>query len=126
MGFVAAAYPLVPFGFAPDIGGFLPEVAGFSAARPALLGVLAVLSAGNGLLSSGATTMVSAAGSEAEQGSAFGVTQAARTLGRTVGPPVTMAIDVLWFRAPVLLGAVPTVGVVDALVAIAGRDRLET
>jgi MFS family permease len=113
---------LVLLPFAPDVGAFLPDVAGLSGALLALLGVLAILSAGNGLLSVGTTTMVSTAASETEQGSAFGVTQGAGSLGRTVGPPVMTAIYVLAFWAPFLLGAVLTAGVVAALVVVARRS----
>ncbi len=115
---------LVLLPFAPGIGGFLPAVAGLSGALLALLVVLAILSAGNGLLSVGTTTMVSIAVSEAEQGSAFGVTQGAGSLGRTVGPPVMTAIYVFAVWAPFLLGAVLTAGVVAALVVIARRDPI--
>jgi MFS family permease len=115
---------LVSLPFAPDIGGFLPTVAGLPGALLALLAVLAVLSAGNGLLSVGTTTMVSNAASEAEQGSAFGVTQGAGSLGRSVGPPIMTAIYVLAFWAPFLLAAVLTGAVLAGLVGISGRSRV--
>jgi MFS family permease len=60
--------------------------------------------------------MVSAAASEDSQGSAFGVTQGAGSLGRTVGPPVMTALYALVvYWSPFVLGAVLTVGVVALL-----------
>jgi MFS family permease len=66
--------------------------------------------------------MVSAAADEESQGSAFGVTQGAGSLGRTVGPPVMTAIYVLVYWAPFLLGAVLTATVVAALVVLVRRS----
>ncbi len=91
---------------------------------PALIGllvVLALLSLGNGLLSVALTTMVSAAAPADRQGSAFGVTQGAASLGRTVGPPVMAALYVVAVPSPFLLGAALTVGVVAVIVAL-GRS----
>jgi MFS family permease len=103
-----ALLPALPFGFGPEL--------------LALLVVLAVLSGGNGLLTVGITAMVSTAAPEEAQGSAFGVTQGAGSLGRTLGPPVMTAIYVLYYWAPFLLGALLTVGVVVVLVAVARRS----
>jgi DHA1 family tetracycline resistance protein-like MFS transporter len=113
--------------FTPELGrAFLP---GAARAVPvvgpellALLLVLALLSGGNGLMNVGITAMVSAAADEASQGSAFGVTQGAGSLGRTLGPPAMTAIYVLSYPAPFLAGAALTVGVLGALVVVARRS----
>ncbi|MBV0925613.1 MFS transporter [Halomicroarcula limicola] len=58
---------------------------------PELLGLLAILTVlpvGNGILSVTLTALVSQRASAELQGSAFGVTQGAGSLARTVGPPV--------------------------------------
>jgi DHA1 family tetracycline resistance protein-like MFS transporter len=86
-----------------------------------LLGVLAVLSVGNSLLNIGAASMVSRAAAEDERGSAFGVTQGAGSLGRTIGPPVMTALYVVAAAAPFLIGAALYVGVVALLVSVVRR-----
>lgn len=115
--------------FAPELGRAL--LSGLAGVVPvlgpeliALLLALALLSAGNGLLNVGLASMVSAAADETSQGSAFGVTQGAGSLGRTVGPPMMTAIYVLHYWAPFLLGALLTVGVVVGLVAVARRSAV--
>ena len=116
---------LVALPFAPVLGRtLLPGLLGASPELLALLVVLAVLSSGNGLLSVGTASMVSTAASEESQGSAFGVTQGAGSLGRTVGPPVMTGIYVLVYWAPFLLGAVLILGVVVALSALAARSEV--
>jgi len=118
---------LVLIPFAPPIGRALfPSVLGASPELLALLLTLAVLSSGNGLLNVGTASMVSAAADEESQGSAFGVTQGAGSLGRTVGPPVMTAIYVLAYWAPFLLGAALTVAVVAGLVALVRRSTVFT
>jgi len=113
--------------FAPILGRtLLPGVLGASPELFALLAVLAILSAGNGLLNVGTASMVSAAADEDSQGSAFGVTQGAGSLGRTVGPPVMTAIYVLVYWAPFLLGAALTATVVAALVVLVRRSDVFT
>ncbi|MFC7131921.1 MULTISPECIES: MFS transporter [Salinibaculum] len=114
---------LLALPFAPNLGAtLLPGVLGASPELLALLLVLAVLSSGNGLLNVGTASMVSAAASEDSQGSAFGVTQGAGSLGRTVGPPVMTGIYVLVYWAPFLLGALLTAVVVAALVVLTRRS----
>jgi MFS family permease len=114
---------LVLLPFAPILGrALLPGILGASPELVALLVVLAILSGGNGLLNVGTASMVSAAADEDSQGSAFGVTQGAGSLGRTVGPPVMTAIYVLVYWAPFLLGAVLTALVVAALVVLVRRS----
>jgi MFS family permease len=86
-----------------------------------LLLVLALLSVGNSLLNVGIAAVVSRVASDEQQGTAFGVTQGAGSLGRTVGPPLMTALYVLAVAAPFLLGAALTVGVLAVLVAVARR-----
>ncbi|GGN22612.1 MFS transporter [Halarchaeum nitratireducens] len=88
----------------------------FTPALVALLVVLAVLSFGNGLLNVALSTLVSAAAPPDEQGAAFGITQSAGSLGRTVGPPAMTALYVVSPWPPFVLGAVLAVGVVAVLV----------
>jgi MFS family permease len=117
------ALALLPF--APVLGRtLLPAVLGASPELLALLVILAVLSAGNGLLNVGTASMVSSAADEESQGTAFGVTQGAGSLGRTIGPPVMTAIYVLVYWAPFLLGAVLSAVVVAALLALVRRSDL--
>ncbi|WP_340100260.1 MFS transporter [Salinibaculum salinum] len=116
---------LVLLPFAPILGrALLPGILGASPELVALLVVLAILSSGNGLLNVGTASMVSAAADEDSQGSAFGVTQGAGSLGRTVGPPVMTAIYVVVYWAPFLLGAVLTATVVAALVVLVRRSEI--
>jgi MFS family permease len=124
-GAVLLLLSLVAIPFAQPIGrAFLPGVLGASPELLALLLALAVLSSGNGLLNVGTASMVSLAADEDSQGSAFGVTQGAGSLGRTVGPPVMTAIYVLVYWAPFLLGAALTAVVVAALVALLRRSAV--
>ena len=124
-GAVLLLVALVAIPFAQPIGRtLLPAVLGASPELLALLLVLAVLSSGNGLLNVGTASMVSAAADEESQGSAFGVTQGAGSLGRTVGPPVMTAIYVVVYWAPFLLGAVLTGVVVAALLVLVRRSAV--
>jgi len=112
--------------FSPSVGTTLslPSVAGLTPAVLVLVIVLAVLSIGNALLNVALAALVSMAASDAEQGSAFGVTQGAGSLGRTVGPPVMTALYVVLARwSPFVAGALLTVGVLALLVGVA-RQRL--
>jgi len=116
---------LALFPFSPVLGrSLLPPVFGAEPALLALLVVLALLSTGNGLLSVGTSSMVSRAASAEGQGRAFGVTQGAGSLGRTVGPPIMTGLYVVSVAAPFLLGALLTVGVVALLVAVARRSSV--
>ncbi|MFC6838511.1 MFS transporter [Halomarina ordinaria] len=88
----------------------------------ALLVVLALLSFGNSLLNVSLATLVSAGASDDAQGSAFGVTQGAGSLGRTVGPPamaLLYAAVAVW--APFALGALLVVPILALLGWAAGR-----
>ncbi|WP_415378725.1 MFS transporter [Halosimplex sp. TS25] len=110
------------FPFSPEIGrAFLGEVRlfGFGPRVVALLGALTLLSLGNSLLTVALTTLVSLAASADRQGSAFGVTQGAGSLGRTVGPPIMTALyAVVVYWSPFVLGALLTVGIVALLTTV--------
>ncbi|MEF8820806.1 MAG: MFS transporter [Halovenus sp.] len=77
----------------------------FSGGFLVLLGFGALASFGNGSLSVGLASLVSESASEQSQGSAFGVTQGAGSLGRTVGPPLGAAAYVVVYWSPFVGGA---------------------
>ncbi len=64
-----------------------------------------LLSFGNGALSVGLASLVSENTGAETQGSAFGVTQAAGSLGRTIGPPVAAGAYVVVYWSPFVGGA---------------------
>jgi MFS family permease len=70
-----------------------------------LLAFGALASFGNGAVTVGLSTLVSQGASEDTQGSAFGVTQGAGSLGRTVGPPLAAAAYVVAYWSPFVAGA---------------------
>jgi MFS family permease len=110
--------------FAPEIGrAVLPTVGGLpwlTRELLALLVLLAGLSVGNSLLNVALSTLVSRSASADEQGSAFGVTQGAGSLGRTIGPPTMAALyAAVAYWSPFLVGAVLVVPIVAILVGIA-------
>jgi DHA1 family tetracycline resistance protein-like MFS transporter len=53
------------------------------------------------------------------QGTAFGVTQGAGSLGRTIGPPAAAALYALVYWSPFAAGAVLILPVIALLVGIA-------
>ena len=120
------ALALVVLPFAPTIGRLLPPPGGpawFDGPLVVLLAVGALLSVGLGFVNVSLSTLVSTAATEEGQGSAFGVTGGAGSLGRTVGPPLMAAMYVVTFWSPFVAGAallVP-VGVVVVGLARAGR-----
>jgi MFS family permease len=119
---LAVALAALPFSRA--LGALLPALDlpfGVGMGLVVLLLVLALLSVGNSLLNVGIAAVVSRVASDEQQGTAFGVTQGAGSLGRTVGPPLMTALYVLAVAAPFLLGAALTVGVLAVLVAVARR-----
>ncbi len=71
----------------------------------ALLVALAGLSLGNALVNVSLATLVSASADDAGQGAAFGVTQGAASLGRTVGPPLMAVLYTVAIASPFLVGA---------------------
>jgi MFS family permease len=105
--------------FSPDLGRLLPGVAGpvyLTRELVALLAVLGLLSLGNGLLNVALSTLVSASAGADEQGTAFGVTQSAGSLGRTVGPPAMAALYALTvYWSPFVVGALLVVPVIAIL-----------
>ena len=110
--------------FTPAIGRLLPAPGGpawLTGQLVALLVVLGLLSVGFGLLNISLSTLVSLGASADTQGTAFGVTQGAGSLGRTVGPPVMAALYVLAIPWPFLAGAVLVVPVLAILAGIARR-----
>jgi MFS family permease len=95
----------------PLLAGGLPDLTGLvgflDADLLALLVVLGVIPVGNGILNVSLTALVSTTAAGDRQGSAFGVTQGAGSLARTVGPVVMGGLyTLLGYRAPFLLGAV--------------------
>ena len=82
-----------------------------------LLAFGALASFGNGAVSVGLSTLVSQGASEATQGSAFGVTQGAGSLGRTVGPPLAAAAYVVAYWSPFVAGALVLLPVAALLLA---------
>lgn len=107
-----AAIPL-----APTLGRLLPGVWSLPPSALALALLLPLLSFGNGLLNAALGALVSAAASADEQGSTFGVTQGAGSLGRTVGPPAMAGLYAFaahW--TPFVAGGLLVVPVVAILV----------
>lgn len=80
----------------------------------ALLAALAALSLGNALVNVSLATLVSSSAGDSEQGAAFGVTQGASSLGRTVGPPLMAVLYTVAVASPFLIGAVLLVPVAVA------------
>lgn len=94
--------------FAPALGHEIP----IPGTIPWITGELVLLVAfgafasfGNGAITVGLSTLVSQSTSAARQGTAFGVTQAAGSLGRTVGPPLAAAVYVVIYWSPFVAGA---------------------
>jgi len=65
----------------------------------------AFASFGNGAITVGLAALVSEGASSDTQGSAFGVTQAAGSLGRTAGPPLAAAAYIAAYWSPFIAGA---------------------
>ena len=123
-GFLALALAAIPF--APDIGrlALVDGPAFLSRELLALLLALPLLSVGNGLLSVALTTLVSRGASADSQGSAFGVTQGAGSLGRTVGPPVMAALYLATFWTPFVVGAALILPVLALVLRRAGGGQV--
>jgi MFS family permease len=110
--------------FAPELGLALPALAGpawLTRELVALLAVLGLLSLGNGLLNPSLATLVSQNAGPETQGTAFGVTQGAGSLGRTVGPPVAAALYAAAYWSPFVAGAVIVLPTIALLVAMVRR-----
>jgi MFS family permease len=127
LGILSVGAAVLPF--TPDLGA-LADVAvgellpgGLAPGVVALVVLLPLVPLGNGLLSAALGALVSRSASATEQGSAFGVTQGAGSLGRTVGPPVMAGLYEFGARwSPFVAGAVL---LVPALVVVARRERRE-
>jgi MFS family permease len=120
-----AALALLPF--SPDVGGILPPLGGpvwFSRELFVLLVDGALLSFGNSLLNVSLSTLVSTRASADRQGNAFGVTQGAGSLGRTVGPPAMAALYVVGFPWPFVVGAALLVPIALLLARVAADTRV--
>jgi len=116
---LCAALAALPF--APTLGGALPPLAGPPWLTPelvALLAVLGLLSFGNGLLNPSLAALVSSSTGADRQGTAFGVTQGAGSLGRTVGPPAAAALYAAVYWSPFVAGAVVVLPVIALLVGV--------
>ncbi len=88
----------------PDLTALVPFL---TADLLGLLLVLTLLPLGNGILSVTLTALVSQQASAALQGSAFGITQGAGSLARTVGPPVMGGLYfAVGYWSPFVVGSV--------------------
>jgi len=88
----------------PDLTALVPFL---TADLLGLLLVLTLLPLGNGVLSVTLTALVSQRASAAVQGSAFGITQGAGSLARTVGPPVMGGLYfAVGYWSPFVVGSV--------------------
>jgi MFS family permease len=122
LGVLSVGAAVLPF--TPDVGALVDvSLAGLAPGVVALVVLLPLVPLGNGLLSAALGALVSTSASATEQGSAFGVTQGAGSLGRTVGPPVMAGLYEFGARwSPFVAGAVL---LVPALVVVARRERRE-
>lgn len=120
-GVLACALAVLPatagVGRGVDLGG----PAWLTVPLVALLIALAGLSLGNALVNVSLATLVSTSADDAGQGAAFGVTQGAASLGRTVGPPVMAVLYTVAVASPFLAGAALLVPVAVAF----GRRAVE-
>ena len=127
-GSVLLAVALAAIPFTPALGrALVPPPGGppfLTSELVALLALLPLLSAGNGLLTVSLTTLVSTSTGRARQGTAFGVTQGAGSLGRTVGPPVMATLYAVVGRwSPFVVGAMLLIPVVALAFARLRLDR---
>ncbi len=93
---------------APTLGGKIPipgTITWLTGELVLLVVFGAFASFGNGAVTVGLSTLVSQSTSAARQGTAFGVTQAAGSLGRTVGPPLAATAYVVIYWSPFVAGA---------------------
>ena len=109
---------LVVLAVSPTLAGLVPPLGGpawLTGGVVVLLGFATLASFGNGALTVGLATLVSERASADAQGSAFGVTQGAGSLGRTVGPPLAAAAYVAVAWSPFAAGALVLLPVVVLL-----------
>jgi MFS family permease len=113
---------LIILPFSPVLGLFLRLPTGppwLDGPLVVLLAVGALLSVSLGFVNVSLSTLVSTTATEDGQGSAFGVTGGAGSLGRTVGPPLMAAMYVVAFWSPFVAGALLLVPVGLVVVGLA-------
>ncbi|MFC7075055.1 MFS transporter [Haloarcula halophila] len=113
--------------FSKGLGAVLPSLTGVVPfLTPDLLGLLVVLTLlplGNGILSVTLTALVSQRASADLQGSAFGVTQGAGSLARTVGPPVMGGLyAVVGYWSPFVVGSLLLVPVAALVIRLRSQS----
>ncbi|WP_324755796.1 MFS transporter [Haloarcula sp. GH36] len=113
--------------FSKGLGAVLPSLTRVVPfLTPDLLGLLVVLTLlplGNGILSVTLTALVSQRASADLQGSAFGVTQGAGSLARTIGPPVMGGLyAVVGYWSPFVVGSLLLVPVAALVVRLRGQS----
>ena len=128
-GLLAVALVAIPF--TREFGALFPDLTGLAAfltpALLALLFVLALLALGNGVLNVTLTALVSERASDEGQGSAFGITQGAGSLARTVGPVLMGALYAgVGFQSPFVLGGFVLLPVVAIALYLRGGGDSET
>jgi MFS family permease len=109
---------LVVLAVSPTLAGLVPPPGGpawLTGGVVVLFGFATLASFGNGALTVGLATLVSKRAAADAQGSAFGVTQGAGSLGRTVGPPLAAAAYVAVAWSPFAAGALVLLPVVALL-----------
>ena len=109
-GTVVLAVAVGALPFSRGLGRALPDLTALAPfLTPELLGLLAILTflpVGNGILSVTLTALVSRRASADLQGSAFGITQGAGSLARTVGPLVMGGLyAVVGYWSPFVVGS---------------------
>ncbi|MFB6184990.1 MAG: MFS transporter [Haloarculaceae archaeon] len=117
---------------APTLGWLVPPVGPVSASLPVvpagvlvLLANLTVLATGNALTNVSLNALVSTSVDENTQGGAFGLTQSAGSLARTVGPTTAGALYTgVGYWLPFLVGGLAFLPVLATLGRV--RDRLDT
>ena len=109
---------LVVLAVSPTLAGLVPPPGGpawLTGGVVVLFGFATLASFGNGALTVVLATLVSKRAAADAQGSAFGVTQGAGSLGRTVGPPLAAAAYVAVAWSPFAAGALVLLPVVALL-----------
>jgi DHA1 family tetracycline resistance protein-like MFS transporter len=125
-GLLLVALTSIPF--APELGGVFPSLTGvapfLTPALLALLFVLGLLALGNGVVNVTLSALVSRKASAERQGSAFGLTQSAGSLARTVGPVLMGgAYTAIAFWSPFVLGGLLLLPVVGLAIVFRRQDR---
>jgi len=127
VGAVLLTVALVVLPFSPAIGAALPPVGGPAWLTGGLVVLLldgVLLSLGLSLVNVSLSTLVSTSATRETQGAAFGVTQGAGSLGRTVGPPAMAALYVVAFWSPFVIGAVVLLPILAVLAGLVRQQAL--